>query len=132
MIVSYFTAAGVPYVKAQLTLPRLGVAGPVDFLIDTGAVSTVLHSDDAKKLTCPFDRLALPIAFEGVGGLQTYYRELALVRLDETRDDADMAIEIAIAKPGSPVDGLDSLLGRDVLNRLRVEYDFPQGLLGFL
>ena len=132
VIASYFTEAGEPYVEARLILPRLNVAGPVVFLVDTGAVSTVLHSDTAKELACPFDRLVLPVPFEGVGGLHTYYRELALVRLDETREDRDIAVEIAIAKPGSSVDGLDSLLGRDVLNRLRMEYDFPQGLLGFL
>ena len=127
--VGYFTALGLPYVKVRLFLPRLGVVGQVDFLVDTGAVSTVLHSDDAEDIGCPFDQLVLPAAFQGVGGSLTYYRESALVRLGNDDAPVDFAAEISIAKPGSTADGLDSLLGRDVLNRLRMEYDFPQNRL---
>ena len=127
----YFTERGLPYVRASLILPRLGVVATVSFLVDTGSVSTVLHSDDAEDIGCPFDSLALPTALEGVGGAVTYYRESALVKLDRESDLLDFSVEIAIAKPGSLTDGLPSLLGRDILNRLRMEYDFPQGLLGF-
>lgn len=130
--VGYFTALGLPYVKVRLFLPRLGVVGPVDFLVDTGAVSTVLQSEDAEDIGCPFDQLVLPAAFQGVGGSLTYYRESALVRLGSDNDPVDFAVEISIAKPGSPTDGLPSLLGRDVLNRLRMEYDFPQSRLDFI
>ena len=126
MIDAYFTYAGVPYVKMRLILPRLNVSGPIDFLVDTGAVSTVLHSDAAKEMACPFDLLVRPMPFEGVGGAEIYYRELALIRLDESRTDKDIAVEISIAKPGSSTDGLPPLLGRDILNRVRMDYDFPQ------
>ena len=132
MIAGYFSAHGVPYVKGQIFLPRLGVAGEVHFLVDTGSVATVLHSDDGVHLGCPFERLVLPVILEGVGSALTYYRETAIVTFDNNDTEVGLRIEISIAKPGSPSDGLDSLLGRDVLNRLRMEYDFPQGLLGFL
>jgi predicted aspartyl protease len=125
----YFTENGLPYVPADLILPRLGVVAKVRFLVDTGSVSTVLHSDDADDMGCPFDELVLPTTLEGVGGAVTYYRESALVKLGHEDDGPDFAVEISIAKPDSSAGGLDSLLGRDILNRLRMEYDFPQGWL---
>lgn len=130
MIAGYFTANGLPYVRANVVLPRLSVAGLVHFLVDTGAVATVLHPDDGVRLSCPFDALVLPVAFAGVGGAHTYYRETAVVVF---YDDDDMErtvhIELSIAKPHPLADGLDPLLGRDILNRLRMEYDFPLGHL---
>ena len=132
MTAGYFTEQGIPYVSTDVILPRLGIVAKVRFLVDTGSVSTILHSDDAKDMGCPFDELVLPTALEGVGGAVTYYREPAMVKLDHESDVLDFAVEISIAKPGAPTDGLPSLLGRDVLNRLRMEYDFPRGLLGFL
>lgn len=112
--------------KARLVLPRLGVSGPVDFLVDTGAAASVMHPDDGKALGCPFDDLLLPMAFEGVGGTHTYYRETAVIEFDDGGTEVGLRLELAVAKPHPLVDGLDSLLGRDILNRLRMEYDFPQ------
>ena len=112
--------------RAHLVLPRLGISGPVDFLVDTGAAASVLHSDDGIALDCPFDDLLLPMAFEGVGGTHTYYRETAVIEFDDSGGEIGLRLELAVAKPHPAVDGLDSLLGRDILNRLRMEYDFPQ------
>ena len=128
----FFTEQGFPYVFADLILPRLGIVAEVRFLVDTGSVSTILHSDDADDIGCPFNSLALPNVLEGVGGAVTYYRESALVKLDRESHLLDFAVEISIAKPDSSTDGLPSLLGRDVLNRLRMEYDFPQDRLGLV
>ncbi len=129
MIAGYFTEQGLPYVQARLVLPRIGVDSDVVFLVDTGAASTVLHSNDANDLDCPNDRLILPQSFEGVGGVLTYYRETALIKFSHGDGTHDLAVQIAIAKPGSPTDGLPSLLGRDILNRMRMDYDFPQDRL---
>lgn len=132
MIAGYFEPDGRPYVRGRLFLPRLGVRGDVDFLIDTGAVSTVLHPGDGARLSCPFDELLLPVAFEGVGGVHTYYREGAVVTFNDSGSKLAFRIEVSIAKPGSSSDSLDSLLGRDVLNRMRMDYDFPQSRLEFV
>ena len=115
--------------KARLVLPRLGVSGQVDFLVDTGAAASVLHPDDGIALGCPFDDLLLPMAFEGVGGTHTYYRETAVIEFDDSGTEIGLRLELAVAKPHPAVDGLDSLLGRDILNRMRVDYDFPQDRL---
>ncbi len=129
MIIGHFTPTGLPHVKGRLVLPRLGVDGPVDFLVDTGAAASVLHPDDGIALSCPFDDLLLPMAFVGVGGTHTYYRETAVIQLDDSGTEIGLRLGLAVAKPHPAVNGLDSLLGRDVLNRLRMEYDFPQDRL---
>ena len=59
----------------------------------------------------------------------TYYREIALIKFFDGDGTHDLAVQIAIAKPGSPADSLPSLLGRDILNRMRIDYDFPQDRL---
>ncbi len=129
MIAGYFTPTGLPYVTGHLALPRLGIAGPVDFLVDTGAVTTVLHPGDGIALGCSFDELLSPVLYEGVGGTHTYYRETAVVIFDDGGSEVGLRFELAVAKPNPLVDSLDSLLGRDILNRLRMDYDFPQGRL---
>lgn len=129
MIAGYFTPTGWPRVKARLLLPRLGVSGPVDFLVDTGAATSVLHPDDGIALNCPFNDLLFPMAFEGVGGTHTYCRETAVIEFDDSGAEIGLRLELAVAKPHPLVDKLDSLLGRDILNRLRMEYDFPQDRL---
>ena len=111
MIVGYFEVDGRPYVRGRLSLPRLAIAGEVDFLIDTGASSTTLHPRDGVRLRCPFDALVLPIEFQGVGGLHTYYRETAVVVFDDGVAERNFRIEISIAKPDALASGLDSLLG---------------------
>ena len=40
-------------------------------------------------------------------------------------------VSLYVAKPHPMVDGLESLLGRDVLNQLGMSYDFRSGWLGF-
>lgn len=129
MIAGYFETNGRPRVRGRLLLPRLGIGGSINFLIDTGAVSTVLHPGDGVRLGCPFDELLLPMEFEGVGGTHTYYRETAVIAFDDSTTDVEFRVELSIAKPHPAVYDLDSLLGRDVLNRLRMEYDFPQDRL---
>jgi len=66
------------------------------------------------------------MAFEGVGGTHTYYRETAVIEFDDSGTEIGLRLELAVAKPHPLVDNLDSLLGRDILNRMRMEYDFPQ------
>lgn len=45
------------------------------------------------------------------------------------RGQITFLIDISIAKPDPITDGLDSRLGRDVLNQVRMEYDFGRSHL---
>ena len=76
-------------------------------------------------LHCPFDLLDNPAEFISAGGILLYYSEPAVLTFAETdRGAREFEIQISIAKPDPVTDGLDSLLGRDLLNQVRMEYDF--------
>ena len=129
MITGHFTNDGLPYVECRLFLPRLGIFGPVDFLIDTGSDTTILHPDDGIDVAFPFDALVNPSEVFGVGGAQNYYVENGFIYFDDSGSILEMDVELFVAKPQPGLTGIDSLLGRDVLNRLGMEYDFLQGRL---
>ena len=130
MIVGYFTSDGIPWVDCDLLLPRFGLKAPVTFLVDTGSDTTILHPADGRTLRCPFDLLENPAEFTGVGGTLRYYFEPAVLSFDDSDGGTrEFEIDISIAKPDPLTDGLDSLLGRDLLNQMRMEYDFPQSRL---
>ena len=122
MITGYFAPDRSPYVKARVNLPLLGALGEVDFLVDTGTDTTILHPTDARDLRCPFDELSNPVDVTSAGGLQTYYAETAVVSFYDGEVRYDFRINIHIGKPHPVTDGLDSLLGRDVLNEMEMEY----------
>ncbi len=131
MITGYFAPDGSPRMMVRVHLPRLGILGGVDFLIDTGTDTTVLHPTDADDLHCPFDELSNPSVSTSVGGPHTYYAESAVVSLYDGETRHDLRVDIHIGKPHPVTNGLDSLLGRDVLNELDMQYAPRRGQLVF-
>ena len=133
MIETYFDEDGRPWVKASLTIPRLDIIRRrVDFLVDTGADSSSLNPVDGTRIGCPFDALVNPVDASGIGGSHTYYVEPAILALQEDAAAFTFDVEIAISKPHPVADEVPSLLGRDVLNQVRMDYNFPAGRLDLL
>ena len=130
MIAGRFTDDALPIIECTVFLPRFGLSGQVTFLLDTGSDTTILHPDAAADLDCPFDLLDNPAEFISAGGVLLYYTEPAVLSFNHVDGDtAEFAIDISIAKPDPITDSLDSLLGRDLLNQVRMEYDFPRSRL---
>ena len=131
MIASYFSARGTPHVEARLYLPRLHIVGRVNFLVDTGATDTLLHPRDGSNLGVPFEELIDPAERRGIGGTRTYYGEPAVVLLLDDDSWRRFDVELYISPPQAVSGALPSLLGRDVLNQIRMDYYFPSGRLEF-
>ena len=141
MTSGWFDAQGRPVARARLIIPRLGVDTDIRFLVDTGAESTCLHPADGEYIRFPYDELVVSLDSEGVGGSYPYYREYAFVVFSESASNQVRAFDIilAVARPEIPtpsnprpvVNRLPSLLGRDVLNRMRMDYDFGGRRLEF-
>ena len=79
MIAGEFDSAGWPYVEGFLVIPRLGIYGNVQFLLDTDAGLTCLHPEDSLNLDIPFGRLISPTMSYGIGGSSIYDRESAVL-----------------------------------------------------
>ena len=131
MIVGYFAPDGSPRIRARVNLAGLWVVGDVHFLVDTGTDTTILHPTDADDLHCPFDELSNPVVATSAGGQHTYYAEPAVVSFYDGETRHDFRTNIHIGKPHPITQGLDSLLGRDVLNELEMEYAPRRGRLSF-
>jgi len=119
---------GRPYLEALVILPRLKIESGVSFLVDTGADQTVLMPVDAIKMGINYARLvSVPSPLTGIGGECNSFSESAVIVLadDTSRKLFAYKINILIAdKKAANQAYCPSLLGRDILNKLRIKYDF--------
>ena len=100
-------------------------------------IRVMLRVSDSPLMNCA--TLSLDFTMAGVGGSQSYYREPALVIVNDSDGERTFNITLSVTSPQLPtpsnprpvVNLLLSLLGRDVLNRLRIDYDYPAGRLRF-
>ena len=118
-------SSGRPYVSARVFIPRLGLAGNVSFIFDTGADSSVLMPADAITLGVDYDLLSDPSESSGIGGSASMYPEHAHLTFANANGDRlySYDIPLLICDPTPDAMGMPSLLGRDVIDRWRVTYD---------
>jgi len=132
-----FHTLPAPYVQAALVLPRLGLQGLINFLIDTGADNTTLSLIDVERMNLDYRRLRrdsqTPV--EGIGGEQYFYQEEAVLILrDENGEIYTFPIHAHIPKRGGGSQAnrqrkLPSVLGRDIINQIRLSVDFHDGVV---
>lgn len=123
MIRRQFDHRGRPYVQGWLILPRANIQGEVEFLVDTGADSIIIHPSDGLKLGLPFGELHGEIVSVGIGGDHPYFVEDGVILFKDDARLREYRSEILIGKPSNNLNRLPSLLGRSLLNRWRVVYD---------
>ena len=131
MIFGAFDREGRPYIRGEIAIPRLEVKRHVTFLIDTGADGTCIHPEDARRAGVPFDRLVEADTSSGIGGRAVYFREPAVVSFVDEKVRRLYAVELLIAEPTAANAAFPSLLGREKLNRWRMDYDPAHSLLEF-
>ena len=134
MITGVFDPWYGPAVRGKVFVPRLARGGEVWFRVDTGADFTCLHPNDSGALRIPFDLLDADRSFigYGVGGGNTFFIESAQLVFDD--DDWGFEVRtigLRIAAPNPANASLPSLLGLDILNHWRMNFDPRNGLLQF-
>ena len=97
------------------------------FLLDTGADSTCLNTTDATSLEIPFERLGNLAEVGGIGGGAEYFKEDSTIYFPD--DGRVVGYDISIGIASSDTGGLPSLLGRDVFDNWRIEYERRRGVL---
>jgi hypothetical protein len=121
---------GRPYLEGRLAIPRLGIAGNVSFLLDTGADRTSLMQLDGARLSIDYGKLANLTVATGLGGQSNLFIEPAIVAfLDSGARLCVYSIDLLLHEPAPATATLPSLLGRDILRHWIVVCDQPHGLL---
>ncbi len=108
------------WVPAFVSLPRLEVGAVINFLVDTGASRTALHSRNLETLSISESDLDKDSIIQpmGVGGRQDYYTEQADIFFVGS---ISWKCSIGIG-PGTPSQ-VPPLLGMDFLNLCRLQAD---------
>ena len=109
--------------QGVLSLPRLGVAQAVDFLLDTGADRTTLNPTDGRRLGVPFEKLKGGQTVQGIAGVAEQFTEEAVLVLGDEERFYILLTTIFVSAPSKYANQLPSLLGRDILDRTRIDYD---------
>lgn len=123
---------GAPFLKGRLTIPRLGVSADVSWLVDTGADSSLLNPPDASEIGLDYSRLRNRIESLGTAGIAYSYAEPASIAFtDPGKSVYVYHLTLDIAEPSPETMELPSLLGREVLDRMRMVYDPSRGVLTF-
>ena len=104
----------------------------VAFRVDTGADRTCLHPGDGSDLGIPFADLRGEIATSyGVGGESQYVRQESRLTFNNSGEALVREVNLQIAQPSELMIRLPSLLGLDVINHWRMDYDPRNNRLEF-
>ena len=126
MIFGWFSFRGYPYVRARVTIPRLGIQDEVELLVDTGSDSTCLNHREAAYLRL-FPEVLRESAMThatGIGGSSRYFVEDARLEFLDTDEETprEYPLSLRIADLSDTPMPIPSLLGRDILNLHRMIY----------
>ena len=129
MILGEFDDQGRSYVECRVAVQRFRIDSKVRFLLDTGASNTLLHPQDSYKLGVPFASLANRVGSISIGGVGHYFREPGALVFEDGFQIRMYGFELLISEPSHADKELPSLLGRNIINYWRVEYDPSNNVL---
>ena len=127
----FAAGTGRPYIYARLWIPRFGVARIVRFCVDTGSGYTMLMPSDGFRMGLDYSLLDDEHHVATVGGQTSAFLEAAHLTFREQNSPTAYGyhVMLAITPPSIEAMRLPSLLGRDVINRWRIDYHPTAGQL---
>ena len=136
MLVGRFgNITGRPYLRGRLLIPRLRVNAYIWFCVDTGADNTTLMPLDGHNIALDYSMLNESYQSVGISGAIDSCKERAIVAFEERGSviyGYDIDLTVIKPDPERPgLNGLPSLLGRDILNRWTMHYSPTTNSLTF-
>lgn len=124
---------GRPYVGGRLLLPRISASANLSFLVDTGADRSTLMPADAIKMGVDHKNLVEPTVVGGMGGDAVCFQESAVLVFDEPNRNLIRyyLIKIMIPEPNPDLMRMPPIVGRDILDKWRMNYDPSRNSLSF-
>lgn len=117
---------GRPIVDCHITIKSLDIDGVIPFLVDTGCDKTTIMPVDSARLNIPFEQMTNFRTAYGFGGSgKVFYMPATLVVSDKTTLYG-YRFAVDIAEPHDSLDGMPSLLGRDIMQFWKITLDFPE------
>jgi len=103
------------------------------FILDTGALFSILHPRDVDLLDLDFDRTfhgRQAVGGGGIGGTAMYYEEEARLSFDHTDDTrTHYILPVNVALPTQANAEYPSILGMDFISNFRLTVDFNNDLI---
>lgn len=138
MKVNAFFIEDTAFIDGHLISPVLNLDESVRFLVDTGASHTVILDKDAIRLGINYNRLHRYYQdFSGIGGtVETFVvKNVSLILKSKDRVVSKLSIPIFVLR--HPLHKLNrqeririlrlpSILGRDVINKFKLIFNFPK------
>jgi len=122
------------YVYAVLDSKPLHIYASIEFMLDTGAVKTIVSDRDANKLGVDYKMLEkLDCGMLGIGGtVDTYVLKDAKLIFNSADNKAhteqlDSLCFLKHSEMNEKIVRIPSVLGRDILNKYLLKYDKRQG-----
>ena len=113
-----------PYIEGRLSIPTQKLNTDVSFVFDTGADRTTLMPMDGSKLGINYKALNWVGQSTGVGGNSRCCFEAAIVTFRDVDGSLySFKIDLLIIEPSPEIATVPALLGRDIINRWRTNYD---------
>lgn len=134
MLRGFFKAIdGSPYLRGRIIIPRLNFFAELDFLVDTGADTTLLAPRDGGRFGLDYAMLRPNAWSQGTSGVVANAVERGVLGLRDDREPVvyTYELDVYVLPASANVMALPSLLGRDVIDRCRMTYDPSVGELTF-
>jgi hypothetical protein len=122
---------GRPVIDCHVTIKSINIDGVIPFLVDTGCDRTTLMPVDSVRLGVPFDQLTNEKVSYGFGGASAVYLMPAALVIADKKVAYGYRFGLDIAKPHVNLEGMPSLLGRDILQYWKLTLDFPERKFSF-
>jgi predicted aspartyl protease len=126
----YGNTSGRPFIEGRLIIPSQNISTNISFLVDTGADTTVLMPMDGTKIGLDYSKLTVTAPSVGVGGFcKNFIEDAIAVFLDEPGQICVYIFKLMIVPPSPDIMDVPALLGRNIIDRWRINYDPTNGIL---